>query len=80
MNKFDRFQDDIKNNYDEKVVINLSPSTSFRSRCEFSYEKNHYVMHDINEKIYIKTFNTGVLVQQRVAFFDTKLCDNFLRQ
>ena len=61
MNKFDRFQDNIKNNYDEKVVINLSPSTSFRSRCEFSYEKNHYVMHDINEKIYIKTFKDASL-------------------
>ena len=61
MNKFDKFQDDIKNNYDEKVVINLSPSTSFRSRCEFSYEKNHYVMHDINEKIYIKTFKDASL-------------------
>ncbi len=61
MNKFDRFQDDIKNNYDEKVVINLSPSTSFRSRCEFSYGKNHYVMHDINEKIYIKTFKDASL-------------------
>ena len=61
MNKFDRFQDNIKNNYDEKVVINLSPSTSFRSRCEFSYGKNHYVMHDINEKIYIKTFKDASL-------------------
>ncbi len=61
MNKFDRFQYDIKNNYDEKVVINLSPSTSYRSRCEFSYEKNHYVMHDINEKIYIKTFKDASL-------------------
>ena len=61
MNKFDRFQDKIKNNYDDKVVINLSPSTSFRSRCEFSYEKNHYVMHDINEKIYIKTFKDASL-------------------
>ena len=61
MNKFDRFQDDIKNNYDEKVVINLSPSTSFRNRCEFSYGKNHYVMHDINEKIYIKTFKDASL-------------------
>ena len=61
MNKFDRFQDDIKNNYDEKVVINLSPSTSFRSRCEFSYEKNHYVMHGISEKIYIKNFKDASL-------------------
>jgi len=61
MNKFDRFQDDIKNNYDEKVVINLSPSTSFRSRCEFSYGKNHYVMHDVNGKIYIKTFKDASL-------------------
>ena len=61
MNKFDRFQVNIKNNYDDKIVINLSPSTSFRSRCEFSYGKNHYVMHDINEKIYIKTFKDASL-------------------
>ena len=61
MNKFDRFQVNIKNNYDDKVVINLSPSTSFRSRCEFSYEKNHYVMHDVNGKIYIKTFKDASL-------------------
>ncbi len=66
MNKFDRFQDDIKNNYDEKVVINLSPSTSFRSRCEFSYGKNNYVMHDINEKIYIKTFKDASLDIQNI--------------
>ena len=61
MNKFDRFQVNIKNNYDDKVVINLSPSTSFRSRCEFSYGKNHYVMHDVNGKIYIKTFKDASL-------------------
>ena len=56
MNKFDRFQVNIKNNYDDKVVINLSPSTSFRSRCEFSYGKNHYVMHDVNgnRQFYVK--------------------------
>ncbi len=66
MNKFDRFQDDIKNNYDDKVAINLSPATSFRSRCEFSYRKNHYVMHDINEKIYIKTFKDASLSIQNL--------------
>ena len=58
MNKFDRFQVNIKNNYDDKVVINLSPSTSFRSRCEFSYGKNHYVMHDVNEKFTSKLLKT----------------------
>ena len=67
MNKFDKFQDDIKNNYENKVEINLSPSTSFRSRCEFSYQKNHYVMYDINEKIYIKTYFKSLLRFKRVC-------------
>jgi len=77
MNKFDRFQDDIKNNYDEKVVINLSPSTSFRSRCEFSYGKNHYVMHDINEKIYIKTFkDASIDIQNLMPVLLKRINDN----
>ena len=77
MNKFDRFQDDIKNNYDNKVVINLSPSTSFRSRCEFSYEKNHYVMHDINKKIYIKTFKDASLdIQNLMPVLLKKINEN----
>ena len=77
MNKFDRFQDDIKNNYDEKVVINLSPSTSFRSRCEFSYGKNHYVMHDINEKIYIKTFKDASLdIQNLMPILLKRISEN----
>ena len=77
MNKFDRFQDDIKNNYEDKLVINLSPSTSFRSRCEFSYEKNYYVMHDINEKIYIKTFKDASLdIQNLMPVLLKKINEN----
>ncbi len=77
MNKFDKFQNDIKNNYVDKVVINLSPSTSFRSRCEFSYEKNHYVMHDINEKIYIKTFKDASLdIQNLMPVLLKKINEN----
>ena len=77
MNKFDKFQDDIKNNYENKVVINLSPSTSFRSRCEFSYQKNHYVMHDINEKIYIKTFKDASLdIQNLMPVLLKKINEN----
>ena len=77
MNKFDRFQDDIKNNYEDKLVINLSPSTSFRSRCEFSYEKNHYVMHDNNKKIYIKTFKDASLdIQNLMPVLLKKINEN----
>ena len=77
MNKFDKFQDDIKNNYENKVVINLSPSTSFRSRCEFSYQKNHYVMYDINEKIYIKTFKDASLdIQNLMPVLLKKINEN----
>ena len=58
MNKFDRFQDDIKNNYEDKLVINLSPSTSFRSRCEFSYGKNHMLCMILMKKFTSKLLKT----------------------
>ena len=66
MNKFDSFQDAIKNNYNNEVVINLSPSNSFRNRCEFSYQKNHYVMYKNNKKKYMKKFDIASNGIQRV--------------
>ena len=66
MNKFEKFQSAISFKHATKIDINLSPANSFRSRCEFSYDKDHYVMHGINEKIYIKTFMDASLEIQNI--------------
>ena len=60
MNKFIKFSKDISKYYPKKIVTNLSPASSYRSRCEFGYSKEAYVMHDDKSKIYIKSFDIGV--------------------
>ena len=60
MNKFIKFSKDISKYYPKKIVTNLSPASSYRSRCEFGYSNESYVMHDDKSKIYIKSFDIGV--------------------
>ena len=57
MNKFERFDNDILNNYSENISFNISPSSTFRSRCEFSYSNNSYVMHDKDQRIFMTSFD-----------------------
>jgi tRNA (uracil-5-)-methyltransferase len=66
MNKFELFQVNINHKYPNKFNINLSPSSSFRCRSEFSYKDNHYVMHDKNKKIYMTSFSKASNVIQKV--------------
>ena len=56
MNKFNLFEQDLSELYIDKVPINLSPSLSFRSRCEFGYSKNAYTMKDSSKTIYLNKF------------------------
>ena len=57
MNKFNKIKKELRDKYKNNLVINFSPASSFRARCEFSYKKNQYVMHNLNKKIYINKFN-----------------------
>ena len=66
MNKFELFQENINHKYPNKLNINLSPSSSFRCRSEFSYKDNHYVMHDKNKNIYMTSFSKASNVIQKV--------------
>ena len=56
MNKFNLFKQDLSKLYINKIPINLSPSLSFRSRCEFGYSKNSYTMKDSSKTIYLNQF------------------------
>ena len=57
MNKFEKFKKNISSNFNEAIKITLSPSTSFRNRCEFGYSKNSYVMFKDDKKIYLDNFS-----------------------
>ena len=57
MNKFERFKKNISSEFNKAIKITISPSTSFRSRCEFGYSKNSYVMFKDNKKIYLDNFS-----------------------
>ena len=66
MNKFNKIREELRDKYKNKLVINFSPASSFRARCEFSYQKNQYVMHEFDKKIYINKFNDASLCIQRL--------------
>ncbi|MAR95326.1 MAG: tRNA (uridine(54)-C5)-methyltransferase TrmA [Gammaproteobacteria bacterium] len=60
MNKFCNFSNNISSFYSKKITINLSPPSGFRQRCEFGYYKNSYLMHENDNKKYLKSFNKAV--------------------
>ena len=57
MNKFQIATSLIEEHYKDNIVINLSPSYGYRSRCEFGYKNNFYTMHSPSgEIVYLNTF------------------------
>lgn len=56
MGKYNNFKLNISSIYSDEIKINISPGTSYRSRCEFSYANNSYVMHDNKSKIFLESF------------------------
>ena len=66
MNKFSRFKLDLYAHYSDNISINLSPASSFRNRCEFSYSNNSFVMHDGKSKIYITHFTNATPSIQKI--------------
>ena len=56
MNKFESFKKSISSDFHEDIKITMSPATSFRSRCEFSYSDNSYVMFEKDKKLYLDDF------------------------
>jgi tRNA (uracil-5-)-methyltransferase len=57
MNKFQKATSLIEEHYKNNIVINLSPSYGYRSRCEFGYKNNFYTMYSPSgEILYLNTF------------------------
>lgn len=66
MDKYNKFKTDIKKFYSNDICINISPSTSFRSRCEFGYKNNSYTMYDNKSKVYLDIFQNASLPIQKI--------------
>ena len=57
MNKFQKATSLIEEHYKDDIVINLSPTCGYRSRCEFGYKNNFYTMYSPSREIvYLNTF------------------------
>jgi len=57
MNKFQIATSLIEEHYKDNIVINLSPSYGYRSRCEFGYKNNFYTIYSPSgEIVYLNTF------------------------
>ena len=58
MDKFQKVLSLLKNYYKDKIKINYSPSSGYRSRCEFGYKNNFYNMYSsLGEIIYLESFS-----------------------
>ena len=58
MDKFQKVLSLLQNHYKDKIRINYSPSSGYRSRCEFGYKNNFYTMYSsLGEIIYLETFS-----------------------
>ena len=65
MDKFKKFKSDISKYYSDNININFSPSSFYRSRCEFTYTNSSYAMHDGKSKIFLKSFiNASSSIQE----------------
>ena len=57
MNKYQKATSLIEEHYKNNIVINLSPSYGYRSRCEFGYKNDFYTMYSPSgEIVYLNTF------------------------
>ena len=57
MNKFQKATSLIEEHYKDNIVINLSPTYGYRSRCEFGYKNNFYTMYSPSgEIVYLNSF------------------------
>ena len=60
MNKYQKATSFIEKYYKNNIVINLSPSYGYRSRCEFGYKNNFYTMcSPSGDIIYLDTFRVA---------------------
>ena len=66
MNKFNKFKKNLSDLYTDDIPINLSPSLSYRSRCEFGYSKNCYTMKENFKTVYLKTFPDACMSIQQI--------------
>mgnify|MGYP001161291328 CR=1 FL=1 len=66
MNKFLKTSIELKEYYKNNILVNLSPPSGYRSRCEFGYKNNFYTMVSGNERIFLRRFDMPVIAIQNI--------------
>ena len=60
MDKFSKAHELLKEHFNKDIIINLSPSHGYRSRCEFGYRNGYYTMYDEeSNRINLTTFQVA---------------------
>ena len=60
MDKFSKAHELLKEHFNKDIIINLSPSHGYRSRCEFGYSNGYYTMYDEeSNRINLTTFQVA---------------------
>ena len=60
MDKFSLTTESLSKFFKNPIKINHSPALGYRSRCEFGYQKKHYIMHASNgDRIYLDRFDVA---------------------
>ncbi len=66
MNKFLKTSIELKECYKNNIIVNLSPPSGYRSRCEFGYKNNFYTMVNVDERVFLRRFDMPVMAIQNI--------------
>ncbi len=66
MNKFLKTSIQLKEYYKNNILVNLSPPSGYRSRCEFGYKNNFYTMVNDDERVFLRRFDMPVMAIQNI--------------
>ncbi len=66
MDKFHKLKHQLSASYKKEIITNLSPASSYRSRCEFGYKNGFYTMVKDGKKILLDHYDLPVSAIQNI--------------
>ena len=66
MEKFHKLKHQLSASYKKEIITNLSPASSYRSRCEFGYKNGFYTMVKDGKKILLDHYDLPVSAIQNI--------------
>ena len=66
MDKFHKLKHQLSASYKKEIITNLSPASSYRSRCEFGYKNGFYTMVKDGKKVFLDHYDLPVSAIQNI--------------